>query len=390
MPRKHRRRGRSHWGSNDPAGPGRRRLRFWADLHDGRGYVRHSKTIPGTAQDGWLELDRLHLAHADDRPCPTLRLAYETWYLPELEDGVRSGDVARSTLTNHASRWRRHVEPAFGDLPVSAITPLAIQEWLLDRSKPLAKESLLVLRNVLERCVLYDVLDENVADRRYRLPSGPGSTRSAEVYTLSQTVEALAALRGTVAYVPAILCGLASCRVGESLGPQSGDVSAVDARGMTLAVVEVRRQVDRNGRASDRLKTRRSYRPVVVPEPWSLDVLDAASSGEAWLTDDGLGRPVSQQTLNRVWREALEGAGLSPIPVQNLRNSWRTFMRWELGLPEDLLEAMMGHGGRNVGETHYDRPREDVFARAVADAWVRYRAGESASIGTSWDNGGIN
>lgn len=387
MPRKHRRRGRSHWGSNDPAGPGRRRLRFWADLHDGRGYVRHSKTISGTAEDGWLELDRLHLAHSDDRPCPTLRQAYETWYLPELEEGVRSGAIARNTLMNHISRWRAHVEPAFGDAQVTAIAPLDVQEWLMGRSKPLAKESLLVLRNVLEKCVLYDVLDDNVADRRYRLPSGAGERRSAEVYTLEQTIAALDALKGTVAYVPAVLCGLGSCRVGESLGPLAADVRAVEEQGMTLAVVDVRRQVDRHGGVSDRLKTRRSYRPVVVPEPWSLDVLERAASGETWLTDDGLGSPISQQTLNRAWRDALAGSGIGPIPISNLRNSWRTFMRWELGLPEDLLEAMMGHGGRNVGEMHYDRPREEVFTRAVAGGWVRYRSGLSASVGTNWDTG---
>ena len=50
-------------------------------------------------------------------------------------------------------------------------------------------------------------------------------------------------------------------------------------------------------------------------------------------------------------------------------------MRWELGVPEDMLEKMMGHVGRNVGEVHYDRPDADVFADVVAEAWVRHRMG---------------
>ena len=56
MPRK---RARSTWGANEDAGNGRRRLRYWADLHDGKGYVRHSMTIVGSRRDGDEALARL-------------------------------------------------------------------------------------------------------------------------------------------------------------------------------------------------------------------------------------------------------------------------------------------------------------------------------------------
>ena len=36
------RRQRAAWGSNEDAGNGRRRIRYWADLGDGRGYRRVS------------------------------------------------------------------------------------------------------------------------------------------------------------------------------------------------------------------------------------------------------------------------------------------------------------------------------------------------------------
>ena len=48
-------------------------------------------------------------------------------------------------------------------------------------------------------------------------------------------------------------------------------------------------------------------------------------------------------------------------------------MRWELGVPEDMCERMMGHAGKNVGEIHYDRPREEYFADVVSAAWCRWR-----------------
>ena len=61
MPRKAE---RNSWGCNEPAGRGKRRLRFWADMRDGKGYRRFSKTIRGTQRDGDDELRRLWQEHA--------------------------------------------------------------------------------------------------------------------------------------------------------------------------------------------------------------------------------------------------------------------------------------------------------------------------------------
>lgn len=373
MPRKRGRKSRSTWGSNDDAGAGRRRLRYWADLHDGRGYTRHSKTIAGTKTDGDEELARLRVEHGRDRPAPTLSQAWEAWYLPDLMDRREHGEASASTVSNYLNRWRVHVEPAFGALPVTDIRPLDIQAWLLSgMTASMAGASLRLLRQVLDMCVRYEAMDHNPADARYRMPRGVERVRPRDVLTLAEAVSAIESARGTAAYVPAIMCGLASCRVGEAFGPRvdMGEVRRAEAGGMTVAVVDVVRQIDARGHELPSLKTPQSERPVIVPEPWSADVL--AQTGP-WLCDDGCGRPVSRRVARDAWVAACEAAGVPPIPLQNLRNSWRTYMRWELGVPEDMLEAMMGHAGRNTGEQHYDRPRGEVFARAVADAWVRHR-----------------
>lgn len=387
MPRKHRTHGRSHWGSNDPAGRGKRRLRYWADLHDGRGYMRHSMTIRGTAGDGWLILDRLHLEHSRDTVVPTVGQAYEMWWLPDAEERIGSGELARSTFRGYESRWRTHVESRWGSVPVSDVKVLDIQEWLKSLTTSIAELSLILLRQILEFCVMYELIPRNPASGRFRMPKKVEMAHSKDVYTLSETIAAIDAVRGTVAYIPAILCGLGSCRVGESLGARVdlGEVRRVEVRGMTVAVIDLVRQVDVSGHPMDALKTKGSERPIVIPEPWSLDVL---SEPGPWLCDKGFGEPLSQITVRRWWKSSLEAAGIKPIPFRNLRNSWRTYMRWELGVDEDLLEAMMGHAGRNVGEIHYDRPRWEVFAAVVADAWARYRSSvqnESCAVGTNWD-----
>ena len=370
MPRKRGRKSRSTWGSNDDAGAGRRRLRYWADLHDGRGYTRHSKTILGTKKDGDEELARIRVAHSQDRPVPTLGQAYEMWWHADAVDRLERSELARSTLKMYESMWRSYVEPRWSDVPVGDIRPLDVQEWLMGMPVSSAPKALMIMKQVLDKCELYDIVDGNVASRSYRMPKRVERTHDKDVYTLSELTAALDAVRGTVAYIPAVLCGLASCRPGEALGPMRAEVHEASHGGMTLAVVDLVRQVDRDGHVVEGLKTTHSERPVVVPEPWSLDVL---SQPGPWLVGSGE-RPVSQGVVKRAWFSSLGDAGVEAIPFRNLRNTWRTFMRWDLKLPEDLLEAMMGHVGRNVGEAHYDRPREEVFAREVADAWVRYRA----------------
>ncbi len=366
-----RRRARSTWGANEDAGNGRRRLRYWADLHDGRGYTRHSTTIVGSRRDGDEMLARLRVEHSQDRPTPTLRQAYETWYLPELRERVETGDMAASSVVMYESNWRKHVAPAWGETPVTDIRPLGVQQWLMGMTTVSARKSLSLLGRILAKCVMYEAVQSNVAREEYRLPRRTERDAPKDVYTLSELLAALDAVSGTAAYVPAIMAGLASCRVGESLGPLRAEVREVEDHGMTLAVVDIVRQVDREGRVIERLKTKGSERPVVVPEPWAADVLDVDTE---WLCDNGCMRPLSQIAVNDIWRDALSAAGIDPIPFRNLRSTWRTFMRWELGIAEDMVEAMMGHVGRNVGEIHYDRPQAEVFASTVADAWLRYRA----------------
>lgn len=383
MPRKRGRKSRNAWGSNDDAGAGRRRLRFWADLHDGKGYTRHSRTIVGTKRDGDLELARIRLEHAEDRPVPTLGQAWDMWYLPELEERLDAGEIAPRTVTVYKSTWSANVSDRWSSVPVTGISPLDVQDWVMSLTKDQARRALMIMRCVLDKCRLYGTVDDNVAERRYRMPKTVERARSKDVYTLAQTVEAIEAARGTPAYIPAIMCGIASCRPSEALGPMRSEVRRERVNGMIVAVVDLVRQAGK-GESEDReaLKNPQSARPVVIPEPWSLDVLEQPGP---WLCDRGDGTPCRQWKVNDSWGRALEDAGMVPIPMRNLRNSWRTYMRWELGVDEDMLESMMGHAGKNVGERHYDRPRWEVYADVVTSAWLRFRAGEKIAVGTNWD-----
>lgn len=121
MPRK-----RSSWGSNQPMGPGKRRIRYMADTGDGRGFTRHSETVYGTRKQADEVLAQRRIEHSQDKPVPTLQRAYETWLIPEMEDKLKRDELRASTHTMYRRHWDCHVKPAFGSLPVSAIKPADI------------------------------------------------------------------------------------------------------------------------------------------------------------------------------------------------------------------------------------------------------------------------
>lgn len=361
---------RSSWGSNQSMGQGKRRIRYMADTGDGRGYTRRSETVYGTRKQADEVLAQRRIEHSQDKPVPTLRQAYEAWWLPEITERLNSKDLSQNTYQGYVSRWKVHIEPTFGDMSITAIRPLSIQEWLSTMTYDIASSSLRVLKQILDKCVLFEIISANPASASYRLPR-QRVARDKTVYSLSELEGVLAALKGSVAYPAAVLCGIGSCRVGEALGVRSDDVSAYRYEDMTLAIVNIERQVDNSGNVLSTLKNPQSRRPVIIPEPWSLDILDIENQ---WLSDKGYGQPIGQPVFRTSWKKDLQKCGLKYIPTGNLRNSWRTIYRWELGIDEDMVEKMMGHAGKNVGEIHYDRPQWQQFADIVATAWMKYRA----------------
>ncbi len=361
---------RSSWGSNQSMGQGKRRIRYMADTGDGRGYTRHSETVYGTRKQADEVLAQRRIEHSQDKPVPTLRQAYEAWYLPEMLEQLKENEFSQNSYKSYVSRWKIHIEPVWGDQPVTAIRPLGIQEWLLSMTQGIAATSLMVLRKILDKCVMLELLPANPANAAYRMPKRSDKCDTG-VYSLRELCEVLEALRGSAAYIPAVLCGIGSCRVGESLGVKKENIMSYEYAGMTLAVIDIERQVSDNGQVLSKLKTPQSKRPIVIPEPWSKDILSVDTD---WLTDKGSGLPISQHRIRQVWERQLEEKGLKYIPFRNLRNSWRTIMRWELGIDSDYVEKMMGHAGKGVGEIHYDRPQWKQFADVVGDAWLQYHA----------------
>lgn len=375
MPRK-----RSTWGCVTRLGRDRYRLRWW-ELERGE-YARRSEVVHGTRREAERRLAEIRGGLDETERGPrrvgrrvTVGQAWERWLLPKLEREVEDGRRARQTLRQLESAWRRHVAPRWADVRVDDVAPLDVQEWLLGMTRMPATAALGLLRRTLDLAQLYGHVQANVARNRYEMPQAQAS-RPEGAYTAAQLAEIARAARGTLCEPAVLLCAFGSCRTGEALGVACGDVSFVRERGHVVAVAEVRRQVRSDGTVSDTLKNRWSRRPVVVPEPWSLRLMELVSerltAGEEWLSDDGLGRPRTQYVTLRSWSALFAEGGplghLTDLRMRALRRSWETYVRWDLGVAPERVEKMMGHVGHGVTGRHYDRPDARQFVDTILDA----------------------
>ena len=366
MPRRKR---RASWGSIAKCGPSTYRIRYWAKDASGE-YRRLSETVRGTLMDAERRRAELMLDHSEDAPCPTVAQAWERWCVPEMEQRIESGDLTQHSLKLYRSSWKNHVSPTWASVPIDAVRPLRIQQWISGLGASQARYATLTLSKIMDYAVRYEYVDHNPMKEKYLMPSRSTIKRAdSGVWTLAELGDAWADVRGQWFEPAFILAAFGSCRVGESLGPFAGEVELREVDGVPVALVPITRQVDNAGKVTDALKTEQSRRTVCVPGKMAIRLADIASElpRDWFLTHDGMGGPQSQRRLGRSWRDADMAH-----PFRNLRNSWQTNCRWELGMPPWLLEPMMGHAGRDVTGRHYDRPQSDVFAEAVARAYAEH------------------
>ena len=342
------------------------RIRYWSSGPDG--YRRRSETVRGTRRDAERRRAELMLAHSEDAPCPTVGEVWRSYALPDAERRVGDGDLAPDTLVQYRRWWGRHVEPTWGATPCDQVRPLAVQQWLYGLTRSQAQNATLVLSKAMDYAVRYGWAATNPMRERYVMPGrSTVAERDKGTWTLAELGALWARLWGSWMEPAFLLSAFGSARVGESLGVMAGEVERRDVGGVPVALVPIRRQVAHHGaRVDERTKTAESARWLVLVGRAASRLCDLAeSTPQDWpLTSDGMGGVVSQNRYTDGWRRM----GIEH-PYRNLRNSWQTWMRWELGVAPHHIEVLMGHRVRGTTGQHYDRPQAEQLAAVVADAY---------------------
>lgn len=351
MPRSRR---RSSWGSVYRRGRDTWLLRWWEDTPDG--HVRRCETVHGTRFDADERLAQIRVSTRKGAT-PSVSFFWERYYRHDVDK------LRPATQSLYRSAWSR-LEPKLGSVPVSALTPMAVQEVLDTMGGHSASVAKGVLKRVLDYAVMLGVIQSNPATAPLKMPESREYGKG--VYTREQIDRLLEIARGDALEAAIILQGCGGLRVGESLGVRLEDIGRADG----YATVTVKRQVSKGGEVSDP-KTYDSVRTTLVLEPYATRLLELAGVGEhagGWLTASGTGGPCSRWALKRAWSRITKKLpeGMDPTPMRNLRSSYETWMHWEAGLPIDVVSKLMGHKDVKVTLEHYDRPGDEaVIAKAV-------------------------
>lgn len=346
----------------------------WTETLRGR-RVRRSKTIRGTRAEASRFLASREIdAEEAARAVPTVSALCDKYYLPDLERQVTEGKRKAGTVRVYKANLSTNVLPRWGEYRADAISAGDFQEWLLRLTGPTAKFCLVILRSILDYAVRYEYIPVNKLRNKFEMPNRKDKEKSAGVYQLDQAREVFEHVRGMQIEPAFILACFGSARVGESLGVRCDEVRQVESCGLKMAVVPIVRRMPDNGTApmpDGDLKNPQSERVVVIPEPYGTRLCEIAreksAQGYIWLASTGDDDPLSMNRARTAWKRAV---GEDWVPFSNLRVSWRTFAEMEWGIPDRLLEILMGHKLPGVSGAHYIRPSDNEISESFARAYV--------------------
>jgi integrase len=361
--------GKRYFGNVRQRGSGRFQARYTGP--DGRTYTAPVTFDTKGDAEAWLSL----------RHSEMLRGA---WLPPAAPQAPQAAPV---TLANYAAAWlagrdladrtredytqvlRDHILPAFGGVPVTAITPAAVREWhaaLKGSTGPTMRAHAYGL--------LRTIMNTAVADEL--IPANPCRVRGGGQVKRAKTIRpaTLAELETLVKVLPdryrlmALLAAWCALRFGELAELRRSDI---DVRN---GIVHVRRGVVRvnGGRRVKGPKSEAGRRDVAIPPHLIPAVKDhlrdhVPASRDALMFPAASGGHMAPATLYRVYYPAREAAGRPDLRFHDLRHTGAVLAA-ATGATLAELMARLGHStaGAALRYQHAAAERDKVIAQALS------------------------
>lgn len=353
---------RSSWGSKRQRSKGVWELRYTVDGE------QRSKTIRGTAKQADAELARLRVLYEDAKaPCDastTIGAFFWGDFVPECEQRIEVGSMARTTLSGYIRIYTASIEEAFADTPLGSLTYREVQDLLLGMTKGKAQHAKSLLSIVMQRATDKGAIEGNVMRRRFILPTATsGRGRTKDVYSTKELEQIFEECRGEIWESAFILGAFGGGQRAEVMGVKPHEVEFVeDVAGDVWAVVPVKRGVhllDGEVVVEDHAKNEAREDVMVIPPPYSLRlrqlVRAAMRQGDEWLMDDGFGSPTDPEAMTRAYRSWLARSSHRYVPFGNLRNAYSTMLHAK-GVPGDMVSKLMRHTSPITDQRFYNRP----------------------------------
>lgn len=277
--------------------------------------------------------------------------------------------VQPATLSRYRTYLSRDVTPAFGQLPITAVTEHTIAKWVQEMtgSGKTAANKHGFVSAAFASAVKAGLINGNPCEGR-RLPN----TRVDEMVFLDP--EEFQLLRSQIPLDRwknlASWLVMTGMRFSEATALTPADI---DVKRMTCRINKAwKYSTTRAGLQIGPPKTQKSRRTISLPEA-ALDVVDLTAP--EYLFTNGVGSPVrAQQYYGDAWkpaRDAARQAGLQKHPrVHDLRHTCASWMI-AAGVPLPVIQGHLGHESivTTIGTYgHLDRRSADTAAAAIQAA----------------------
>ena len=347
-------------------------------------------------------------------------------WLDEVTASVVTGqyvapDAGRITFQEYAEQWREaqvhrpstavvyegHLRlrayPAFGDRPMGSILPSDIQSWVkrltLTYSPATVKISYVVVASVFRQAIRDRKISVSPCDGT-TLPKVPrAKVTEDQILTTDQVLALQAAIPDR--YRALVLLGVAAGpRISEALG------LTVDRTGLRPPSLHPKLRIDRQlvhrsgeppylGPPKREASIRDAPLPQVAvealaghlaafpPEPREMTVRDDAGRERVETVElvftTATGRPVKLSALSKVWRPAVEAAGMDPdeVTYHALRHYYASLLIRH-GESVKVVQARLGHA--SATETL------DCYSHLWPDSEDRTRAAVDSVLGAPADS----
>jgi integrase len=367
---------RRHFGSLRRLPSGRWQVRYPGP--DGRQHTARTADGRSLTFDSRQYADAyLSRVHADIQTGrwkpPAAAKATHVSLFREYADGWLAGrDLADRTREDYAAVLRDHIYPAFGAVPVPAITPAGVREWhtgLKAATGPTQRaHAYALLRTILNTAVADEVISANPC--RVRGAGSAPRVKRIRPATLPE-LEAIAAGVPDRYRLMVLLAAWCALRFGELAELRRGDI---DLRG---GIVHVRRGVVHiTGSAVVKgPKSEAGKRDVAIPPHLIPAVRDHLRDNVAHARDALLfpatgdpARHMAPSALFRVFSRARENAGRPDLRFHDLRHTGATLAA-ATGATLAELMARLGHStaGAALRYQHAAADRDKVIAAALSE-----------------------
>lgn len=301
---------------------------------------------------------------------------------PKLRPDIRIAEIAadwlehvrpilkQSSLSIYSGILRAHIEPAFGSLPVSALTTEQIETFLAEKAAVLATGTVSNISTVLRALLNHARHTGKITQLpTWLCPTGKPN-HTGEVLNTREKKKLVEHLIYNIQTRQRIdesfgllLCLYTGMRLGEICALQWGDISKKGA-------ISVRRTVQRisdpqnPGRTKiifDTPKSQSSNR--IIPMPLFLrKLLDDVRKGDDHFVLTGTTAHLDPRTMQNRFKSILRKCGLRPVNFHAMRHTFATDCVGA-GFDPKTLSSILGHADVSITLNTYVHPSFDVKRR---------------------------